>query len=148
MHRFELAVPAKKTASLVVKEQSVQTQGVLLLNTDITQLIAYTKTGEIPASVRAAIGKAADLAGVVNDLDRQLTVHTKQIADIGTEQVRIRENMKTVGQNSQYYQRLLTKLNDQESSIEKLQRERDDLQSKRDGARKELENYLSDLTVG
>ena len=148
MHRFELAVPAKETASLIVKEQSVQTQGVVLLNTDITQLSAYARTGEIPANVRAAIGKAAELAGVVNDVDRQLALHTKQIADIGTEQVRIRENMKTVGQNSQYYQRLLTKLNDQESSIEKLQRERDDLQSKRDAARKELEDYLRDLTVG
>ena len=148
MHRFELAVPAKKTASLIVREQSVQTQGVALLSTDVTQLIAYARMGEIPASVRAAIGKAAELAGVVNDLDRQLALHTKQIADIGAEQVRIRENMKTVGQNSQYYQRLLTKLNDQESSIEKLQREREDLQSKRDAARKELEDYLRDLTVG
>jgi septal ring factor EnvC (AmiA/AmiB activator) len=56
--------------------------------------------------------------------------------------------MKTVGQTSQYYQRLLTKLNDQESSIEKLQHERDDLQVKRDAARKELEDYLRELTVG
>ena len=148
VYRFELPVAANRTASLVVKEQSVQTQTIVLLNTDITQLLAYSRTGVIPADVRAAIGKAAQLAGVVTDVDRQLALHVKQIADIGTEQGRIRENMKTVGQTSQYYQRLLTKLNDQESSIEKVQRERDELQSKRDTARKELEDYLRDLTVG
>ena len=73
---------------------------------------------------------------------------TQQISDITVEQNRIRENMKTVGQTSQYYQRLLAKLNDQESSIERLQRERDDLLVKRDAARKDLEDYLRTLTVG
>ena len=114
----------------------------------MTQLLMYSKTGEIPTDVRAAIAKAAQLEGVVNDLDRQVAQHTKEIADIGLEQGRIRENMKTVGQTSQYYQRLLSKLNDQESSIEKLQKERDDLQVKRDAVRKELEDYLRELTVG
>lgn len=147
-YRFDIPAPAKKVTSLTIMEQSVQTQTMSLLSTDITQLLTYSRTGEIPADVRAAIGKAGQLAGVVNDVDRQLALHTRQIADIGTEQGRIRENMKTVGQTSQYYQRLLTKLNDQESSIEKLQHERDDLQVKRDAARKELEDYLRELTVG
>ena len=35
--------------------------------------------------------------------------------------------MKTVSQTTEYYQRLLGKLNEQESSIETLQKERDDL---------------------
>jgi hypothetical protein len=147
-YRFELPVPAKKTASLVVKEQSVQTQTLSLLNTDVTQLLAYGKTGEIPADVRAAITKAARLAGAVNEIDRQIGMHIQQAAEINADQGRIRENMKTVGQTSQYYQRLLTKLNDQESLIEKLQLRRDDLQLKRDAARKELEDYLRDLTIG
>jgi ubiquinone biosynthesis protein UbiJ len=147
-YRFEVAAPAKKTTSLMIREQSVQSQAMGLLGTDVTQLLSYSKSGEIPADVRAAIAKAAQLTAVVSDIDRQLAQHTRQIADITTEQARIRENMKTVGQTSQYYQRLLAKLNDQETSIEKLQRERDDLQAKRDAARKELEDYLRDLTVG
>jgi chromosome segregation ATPase len=148
MYRFKVSAPARKVTSLLVKEQSVQTQTMALLGTDITQLLVYSKSGEIPADVRAAVGKAAQLAGVVNDVERQLAQRARQIADIGVEQNRIRENMKTVGQTSQYYQRLLAKLNDQESSIEKLQHERDDLLMKRDSARKELEDYLRDLTVG
>ncbi len=56
--------------------------------------------------------------------------------------------MKTVDQKSQYYERLLAKLNEQESTIEKLQKERDDLLVKRDAQRKALEDYLNGLTVG
>jgi opacity protein-like surface antigen len=148
MYRFKVSAPAKKATSLLVKEQSVQTQTMAMLGTDITQLLAYSKSGEIPADVRAAVGKAAQLMGVVNDVERQIAQRAQQIADIGVEQNRIRENMKTVGQTSQYYQRLLAKLNDQESSIERLQHERDDLLGKRDSARRELEDYLRDLTVG
>jgi flagellin-like hook-associated protein FlgL len=148
VYRFKVATPAKKTTSLVIKEQSVQTQTMAMLGTDITQLLAYSRSGEIPADVRAAVAKAAQLMGAVNDVERQIAQRAQQIADIGTEQNRIRENMKTVGQTSQYYQRLLAKLNDQESSIERLQHERDDLLVKRDAARKDLEDYLRDLTVG
>ncbi len=148
LYRFELTAPARKATSLMIKEQSVQTQTLSMVDAQLPQLLMYSKTGEIPADVRAAIAKTTQLEGVVSDLDRQLAQHTKEIADIGLEQGRIRENMKTVGQTSQYYQRLLSKLNDQESSIEKLQRERDELQAKRDAARKELEDFLRDLTVG
>ncbi|MND05328.1 hypothetical protein D3C83_260450 [compost metagenome] len=56
--------------------------------------------------------------------------------------------MKTVSQTAQYYTRLLAKLNEQESTIERLQTERDTLTKKREVQRKELEDYLASLTVG
>jgi hypothetical protein len=56
--------------------------------------------------------------------------------------------MKTVAQNAAYYQRLLAKLNEQESTLEKLQEERAALAVKRDGERRALEEYLATLTVG
>ena len=68
-------------------------------------------------------------------------------AEIGQEQGRIRENMKTVTSGSAYYERLLAKLNEQEGQIERLHSERDDLLKKRDAQQKALEDYLSGLTV-
>ena len=55
--------------------------------------------------------------------------------------------MKTVEKSGQYYERLLAKLNEQESQIEKLQADRQSLISRRDSARKELEDYLNTLTL-
>ncbi len=54
--------------------------------------------------------------------------------------------MKTVDRQSQYYNRLMAKLNDQESQIEKLQKERDELVTKLNQQRAELENFLSNTT--
>jgi hypothetical protein len=56
--------------------------------------------------------------------------------------------MRTVSNTTPYYQRLLTKLNEQESQLESLHTDRDALTIKRDAARKELEDYLSNLSVG
>ena len=55
--------------------------------------------------------------------------------------------MKTVSNTTPYYQRLLTKLNEQESTLESLHTDRDALTAKRDAARKELEDYLANLTI-
>ena len=148
MRRFKIPAPAGKVTSLVVKEQSVQTQTLQLITTDISQLLLYSKTGEIPADIRAAITKAAQLASAVTDAEREINQRNRQISEITAEQNRIRENMKTVGQNTQYYQRLLAKLNEQESSIEKSQRERDEFTAKRDAARRDYESYVHDLTIG
>ena len=146
--RFKLPAPAGKATSLVVKEQSVQTQTMVLFGQDLGTLLTYSRTGEIPADVRAALAKAAQFTTVLRDAEREIEQRNKQMSDISIEQNRIRENMKTVGQTTQYYQRLLAKLNEQESAIERLQKERDDSTAKRDAARRDLENYLKDLTVG
>ena len=56
--------------------------------------------------------------------------------------------MAPVEHTSQYYTRLMTKLNDQESEIEKTQTQIDDLQKTLVGQRQELETYLANLNVG
>jgi hypothetical protein len=53
-----------------------------------------------------------------------------------------------VAPSTQYYERLLAKLNEQESSIETLQKERTALSARRDALRVELMEYISTLTVG
>jgi predicted nucleic acid-binding Zn-ribbon protein len=83
----------------------------------------------------------------MDDLERQIAAHTQRIAEISNEQGRLRENMKIAGQGSQYYERLLGKLNEQESEIERLQRERTDLSGQRDSARRDFEQFVSTLTI-
>jgi len=114
--------------------------------------VLYSRTGpgsgEIPPTVRDAIGKAIQLRQSVVDVDRDIANRTQRVAEITSEQNRIRENMRTVAPSTEYYNRLLTKLNEQESSIESLQKERDALVARRDALRRELDEYLNGLTVG
>ena len=122
-------------------------ESIALLSADLPHLVGYNRTGEIPASVRSALARAILLKQALADVEREIAARTQSIAEITAEQNRIRENMKTVSQSTQYYERLLSKLNEQESSIERLQRERDGLVVRRDAVRRELSEYLSTLTV-
>ena len=67
---------------------------------------------------------------------------------IAEEQNRIRENMKTVRQPSPYYDRLMTKLNDQESKIEGFQTEIESLTQQHQSQQKDMETYLANMSVG
>ena len=148
MYRFTEPLPAGKVTTLVVKEELVEAERLAMLTTDITQLEVAVRGAEISQAVRDAVAKAVQLKRASMDVERQIAAHTQQIADITAEQARLRENMKTVAQSSQYYERLLAKLNEQESSIERLQRERDDITAKREALRRELSEYLDVLNVG
>ncbi len=148
LYRFTGTAVGNKVTTLVVKEELVQDETIAMLGSDVEQLAFYNRTGEIPKSVRDALAKAIQLKQAVIDVERDINTRNQQVAAISAEQNRIRENMKTVAQTTQYYERLLGKLNEQESSIESLQRDRDALSVKRESLRRELEEYLNGLTVG
>jgi hypothetical protein len=147
-YRFKGTASANKVSRLAVKTEYPQVETIQLVNADLDVLLSYKSNIEIPKAVRDAIAKAAQLRQSVADADRDANVRSQQINEISAEQNRIRENMKTVAQSTQYYERLLSKLNEQESSIESLQRERAAIIVRRDAARKDLDDYLTTLTVG
>jgi len=147
VYRFKGAATANKVTTLTVKEERVLSETIALLPAEVSYLLALNESGEIPAAVRNALVRAIQLKQALVDVERQIAERTQSIGEITTEQNRIRENMKTVSQSTPYYDRLLTKLNEQESSIERLQKERADLIARRDVARKELSDYLGSLSV-
>jgi hypothetical protein len=148
VYRFKGVVAAHKVSTFTVKQEVVTDQSIAMLPSDIGQLVQYTTSGAIPAAVRDAIAEAIRLKQAVSDAQNDMNARTARINEITAEQARIRENMKTVSQTTDYYQRLLGKLNAQESSIEAMQRERDQFSAARDAARMRLESYLATLTVG
>jgi hypothetical protein len=148
LYRFKGTASANKVTTLAVKEEHVRNETIAMLHADLGQLMLYSRTGEIPKTVRDALTRAVQLKQAVIDAERQMNARGQRIAEITAEQNRIRENMKTVAHNTQYYERLLAKLNEQESSIETLQKERAALEARRDGLRRDLEEFLNGLTVG
>jgi hypothetical protein len=152
LYRFKGTAVANKVTVLTVKEEVVQDETIMLASANLDQLVYYSRSGEggaeIPKPVRDALAKAIQLKQAAVDVERDIGVRDQRVAEITAEQNRIRENMKTVAPSTQYYDRLLAKLNEQESSIEGLQKERDALIGKRDALRRELDEYLNGLTVG
>jgi hypothetical protein len=148
VYRFKTSVAAGEKSKLTVTEQIIQDEQIAILPTDLEQLDVYRKTGEIPKNVQDALAKAIGLRQALADTERAVQQDKDKLNDITTEQSRIRENMKTVSQTSEYYTRLMTKLNDQETEIEKTQGDLDSLQKKVDSERGDLQAYLENLNIG
>lgn len=148
LYRFKQPVAAGKSASVTVKEEIVNNEGFAILPMDPGQIVAYANTGEMPQSVRDALAKAAEYKRALSNTQRQINELNQRVNTVTAEQNRIRENMRTVDNKSEYYNRLLKKLNDQESQIEKMQLEVESQTEKMNQQRGELENYLKTLDVG
>jgi hypothetical protein len=150
VYRFRGAVAAGKQSKLTVRQEIITGQQIEILPCDVGQLELYSKTGEIPKPVRDALAKAVSMKYAMVETTRQIGQRQKRIGEVSQEQNRIRENMKTVGANTRndYYNRLLTKLNEQETGIENLQKEIEGLQDKQRQQQKELEDYLASLNIG
>jgi len=148
LYRFQGVAPANKVTMLTVEEEYISSSALALVGSDVAQLVAYFRSGDLPREVRDALEKAVQSRQSLAEIEREIADRNQQLAQITAEQARIREDMKTVAASTPYYTRLLAKLNDQESSIERLQRERDDLIARRDAARKQLDDYLANLQIG
>jgi hypothetical protein len=148
LYRFKGKVAASKATKLTVKEEVIQGEELAILPMDLGALDWYSRQGEIPKDVRDALSKAAQMKSALTDLQRQIDQKNQLVQQVTAEQARIRENMKTVNQQSEYYTRLLKKLNDQETQIETTQNEAEGLRKKLDAQRAQLEGYLAELNVG
>ncbi len=151
LYRFKGTAVANKVTVLTVKEELVTNETIMLASAGLDQLLLYSRTGsgagDVPATVRDALGKAIQLKQSIADVEGDINARNQRVGEITAEQNRIRENMKAVAQTTQYYERLLAKLNEQESSIDSLQKDRDSLTARRDSLRRELDEYLNGLTV-
>lgn len=148
VHRFEGKATAGKQSTLAVREEVTVTEGVAILGFEIQDYLRYIQTGPIPQKVKDALSKAADLKRAVVDTQRQIEERTKRLSDISTEQNRIRENLKTIQQNTDLYRRLVEKLGTQETTIESVQSEISTLQKDLEAKQKALSDYLVNLNVG
>jgi hypothetical protein len=147
LYRFQDTVKTGTTSKLTVKEEYVQSESIAILPIDLGTLAYYIRAGEIPQTVKDALAQAMTMKRALVDTQQQIADRENRVQEITNEQNRLRQNMNTVTQNSQYYNRLLGKLNDQETQIEKLQGEIDSLRLTEEQQNQTLQNYLANLTV-
>jgi hypothetical protein len=148
LYRFEVPVPAGKSATLTVDQQHTYGQAIALLPIDASAFIVYSQNGAIPQPVRDALVKAAQLKGAVTDTERQLAQLRQDKSDLAAEQDRMRRNMSVVSPGTDYYKKLLQKLDDQETQFEKMETQEKQLVQQQQDRQKAFEDYLAGLSVG
>jgi hypothetical protein len=148
LYRFKGTVQAGKGTKLTVRQELVRREEVAILPMDPESALFYSRSGELPKDVRDALVKAAQLKQAVADTQRQSQDRQEMVNRIGQEQARLRENLKTVAQNTEYYTRLVKKLDEQESQVEALQKEVAGFERTAEQQQKALDDYVNALSVG
>jgi hypothetical protein len=151
LYRFRLAVAAGGHAALPVREEITTWEQAAILPLDLQALTAFSKNAALPQAVRDALGQAVALKQEMVEAQRRLDETRRKTEEVAGAQQRTRENMQAIDNRARqgdYYNRLLQRLAAQDGELDALQRQADDLQLKFNAARKQLEEYLSNLTVG
>jgi hypothetical protein len=123
-YRFRVPLAPATVDSLVVVEAQTLSERIGLASLPADRILALARAdGEIPADVRAALRRAADLRRALAETERQEVDLRNELATIERDQTRIRGNLGAIDNDTEYGRRLLATLNDQETRIEAIRAE-------------------------
>jgi hypothetical protein len=146
-YRIAVAVPAGGTVTVKVVLEQPREETLGLLNMDEPQMIYFADNTNVPAEVREAFRKMADLKGAIFETQRKIDEAERQRETLLQEQRRLRDNLDAVPSGSDLQTRYLQKLAEQEDAIEALMLRRDDLQTELETRKRALADYVKDLTI-
>ncbi|MBI1368870.1 MAG: hypothetical protein GC162_09485 [Planctomycetes bacterium] len=148
VYRFRVGVDAGQSGKFSVKEQQPMTQSIAIIPSSPDMLVFYINQKQIDAKVRDALAKAVAMKQELAGLQGQRNELQRQLNEIQQGQDRLRKNLASVGNDSTLGKRYITKLSEEEDTIEKLQKQIDDLTKSIDAKNNELVDYVNGLTIG
>jgi hypothetical protein len=146
--RYELSVPAGKSAKLVVtEEKDLAQESALKQFSDaqgLEQLLLFQCANREFKVALANFKKLEErLATVQQDLARR----QQELQTITTDQQRLRANLKEMPESAATYRRYLAKFDSQETEIEKLQENIKALQNAEQQQRRDIERFMKQLDI-
>ncbi len=147
VHRFEVELPAAEKKELVVKQRLVVQQSVSVIDANIDTLLLYSRTGTIAETVRDQLAKVVQLQSELFEVRDAITKIDGEFTSISQDQERLRQNMRTVDKNTDYYQRLLKRLDEQETMIDQGRVKREGLAADLEKKQQQFDEFVSGLSV-
>ena len=136
-----------KPAKLRVSEEQIAQQQVAIGGLDDGAIQYYLSSKVVSDAVKKALADVVKRKTEVQTLVTSAQQLEAQIATIGQEQARIRENMQRLDRNTELYNRYVKKFTEQEDQIEKFRGDIRELQTQITARQKALEEYLLALDV-
>jgi len=140
--RFELKVPAGKSAEFKVKEQQNQGESVALANVDDNLIRFYLNQPKASESLKAKLREAASLKQKVAELAQQVQQIQAELNQITQDQDRIRKNLRETPREAPVYEIYLKKLSDQEQQIDRSTARLKELNTLQASAQAAYEKFL------
>jgi hypothetical protein len=147
VYRFEVKVPAGKTAKLEVAEGQESNSAASLVHVD-GSLLRYLLECELDnADVKTALDNALARLDQRQATSQEMAQVQQQLAEITGDQQRLRANLKEMPQTAKAYSRYLEKFDAQETAIEKLQTSLEQLRNQANKQETELQRYWEGLDL-
>jgi hypothetical protein len=147
VYRFELKLPAGKSANETVTEERDLVSQVQLSNADDNSIRVLIRSDVTTPKVKEALQRALELKGKVEATRQDLGHAQQQLADIERDQQRIRANLKETPPTAEAYKKYLAKLDSQETEVDKLRDQIKKLQDDQLARQKDYDAFLANLDV-
>lgn len=148
LYRFELEAAPASSVSLPLKFERVNSQTFELASFSLDTLLGYAKDGKASPAVVDMFKKAAAMKAAADDTRNQIARLDQERSAISEDQNRIRQNIGSVGRDTELYRRYTSKLNEQETRLEQIREAREKAQSTLLAQENELREFLQNLNVG
>jgi hypothetical protein len=143
VYRFELKVPAGKTATETVTEERDLTSTAQLTNSPDEQVRVFLQSPVVSEKVKAGLKKAQGLRWEWARTQREVAEQQRQLQAVAEDQGRLRANLREVPQSSPLHKRYLDKLGKQEDEVEKYRADVQKLQGQEHAQKKALDDFLA-----
>jgi hypothetical protein len=147
VYRFEVKVPAGKTATQAVTEEKIVNEQIQLTNSNDDQMRFFINSTISSQKVKDGLKQALDLRFALGKTQRDRQELERQLKDITDDQVRLRANLKEMPPTAAAYKRYLDKFDAQETQIEKFQTDIKKLQDVEHQQQKEFEDFLNNFSA-
>ena len=145
VYRFLVNVDPDKTTKLIVREQKQLSETLELVSTGPDVIAYYLKSKEVSLKVKQALERVVSLRDALSKTTAEKNRREQRVNEISQEQSRIRENMAKLSQSSDLYTRYVKKLDQQETELEDLRKEIEELKAQEAKQQRELNEYLLNL---
>jgi len=149
-YRFRVVVGAKQATTLEINESHPMATQVQLNSITDDQLVLMVKDGSVNPAVEQALRRILDQKAQVVTINGESEKRDSEITRIYDDQQRLRENLKALkgsAEEKALTQRYTQQLSDQETRLEKLQGEKDDLDKKSEAAQAQVEKMIEELSI-
>ncbi len=146
--RYRLTLPPKQEATLTVTERHAGDLRYSLVDFDEGSIAVFVRGGANEAALRRALQPISDKRAELAAATAKLAAVNSEIADIGKDQERVRENMKALrgsAEEKALTERYTRELNVQEDRLATLRADLKKATDERDARRRELNDLAARL---
>jgi hypothetical protein len=147
--RFRVGVEPKQTAMLEIEEARPLANTYQLTNLDGSQVELFVRQGSINTTIERELRRILAQKDAVAELDSKKDDIDEVLKHIYDDQQRLRENIKSLKGSTEeklLLQRYTQQMNDQETRLDNLRKEMEQLTAKHEAASAALDKMIQDLS--